>query len=184
MFSLCHNSEDKDAVIEIASRLKSEYKIEPWLDVWELRPGLPWQPELEKQINLIKSAAVFVGKSGIGPWQRQEIDAFLRQFVRKGCPVIPLLLDSAPQKPELPIFLQGMTWVDFRQSSRVYVDSMTQLIWGITGKKPVTMVKITPLSETPIQQIDDLSSEKGVDYTELRDLLAAKIGKTPIMRHI
>ncbi len=39
---LCHNSIDKPAVKKIGEQLK-EQGLLPWLDVWELRPGLPWQ---------------------------------------------------------------------------------------------------------------------------------------------
>jgi hypothetical protein len=177
---LCHNSEDKEAVIKIAEQLKYEHNIESWLDDWELRPGFPWQPELERQIAHIKSAAVFVGKSGIGPWQSQEIYGFLSEFQRRKCPVIPVLLPDAPQQPQLPIFLRGMTWVDFREQTRVYTPAMDKLIWGITGIKPKVTVKVIPQSPTQNtlqnqrdDSSDDLSSEKGVDYTKLRDLLAA-----------
>jgi len=128
---LCHNSEDKHAVKEIGERLK-ERGILPWLDEWELRPGLPWQRLSEKQIAQIKSAVVFVGKEGIGPWQQLELEAFLREFVDRGCPVIPVLLPDAPRRPKLPIFLRGMTWVDFRKDDP---DPMKHLIWGITGKR-------------------------------------------------
>jgi hypothetical protein len=75
---------------------------------------------------------VFVGHQGIGPWQELEIEAFLREFVRRGCPVIPVLLPNAVEKPILPVFLKGMTWVDFRVSEP---DPILQLIWGIKGKK-------------------------------------------------
>ena len=129
---LCHNSQDKPEVREIARKLQQQ-GLNPWLDEWELRPGLPWQPELEKQIHNIKSAAVFVGENGTGPWQQMEIDAYLRRFVSQGCPVIPVLLNNAPQQPDLPIFLSGMTWVDFRHSE---LNPMGRLIWGITGIKP------------------------------------------------
>ncbi|TEU22236.1 MAG: TIR domain-containing protein [Anaerolineales bacterium] len=128
---LCHNSADKPAVKEIGERLKKR-GILPWLDEWELQPGLPWQRLLEEQIAKIKSAAVFVGKDGIGPWHRMELEAFLREFVDRGCPVIPVLLPDAPQKPQLPIFLKGMTWVDFRKEDP---DPTEQLIWGITGER-------------------------------------------------
>src|SRR5262249_21779479 len=77
---LCHNSIDKPTVKQIGEQLK-EHGILPWLDEWELRPGLPWQQALERQIEHIKTVAVFVGKDGIGPWQHQELDAFLREFV-------------------------------------------------------------------------------------------------------
>ncbi len=128
---LCHNGADKPAVKQIGEKLK-ERGILPWLDEWELQPGLPWQRALEDQIGHIKSAAVFVGEHGIGPWQHQELDAFLREFVSRGCPVIPVILDYAPHEPQLPLFLRGMTWVDFRRQEP---DPMSRLIWGITGKR-------------------------------------------------
>ena len=128
---LCHNSIDKPAVKKIAEQLK-EQGLLPWLDVWELRPGLPWQRALEEQIEHIKTAAVFVGKEGIGPWQLMELEAFLREFVSRGCPVIPVLLDYTPKEPQLPVFLRGMTWVDFRKPDS---EPLENLIWGITGKR-------------------------------------------------
>ncbi len=134
---LCHNSEDKPAVKEIGGHLK-ERGILPWLDEWELRPGLPWQRLLEKQIPQIKSAVVFVGESSIGPWQNMELEAFLRQFVKRGCPVIPIILPDCKETPELPIFLGGMTWVDFRKDDP---DPMGQLIWGITGERSAQRVR-------------------------------------------
>ena len=128
---LCHHGEDKAEVKKIGAQLK-ERGLLPWLDEWELQPGLPWEPLLEKQIEKIKSAAVFVGKSGMGPWQQQELYAFLREFTNRGCPVIPVLLPDIPSEPQLPVFLKGMTWVDFRNSEP---DPMDHLVWGITGKK-------------------------------------------------
>ena len=128
---LCHNGEDKPTVKRIGNLLM-ERGVLPWLDEWELRPGLPWQRALEQQIEKIKTVAVFVGEEGVGPWQQQELDAFLREFVSRRCPVIPVLLPDAPQKPALPVFLRGMTWVDFRVEEP---DPMERLIWGITGKR-------------------------------------------------
>ena len=68
---LCHNSDDKPAVREIAQQLVRE-GIKPWLDEREIRPGTSWQTALEQQIGFIKSAAVFVGDSGIGPLARNR----------------------------------------------------------------------------------------------------------------
>ena len=129
---LCHNIADKPAVKEIGLRLVDR-GIVPWLDEWELRPGVPWQRLLEEQIAKIKAAAVFVGREGIGPWQRQELDGFLREFAKRHCPVIPVLLPGAPVQPSLPLFLMEMTWVDFRVSQP---DPLARLVWGITGKRP------------------------------------------------
>ena len=129
---LCHDSEDKPEIEKIARQLK-EIGIVPWLDKWELRPGFPWRRILEEQLGQVRSAAVFVGSSGTGPWQDMELDTLLNQFARRSCPVVPVLLYNSPQKPDLPIFLQNMGWVDFRQQD---VDPIQQLRWGMTGQKP------------------------------------------------
>jgi TIR domain/zinc-ribbon domain len=126
---LCHNELDKPAVKQIGERLK-DHGILPWLDEWELLPDLPWQRALEQQIARIKTVALFVGQNGFGPWQHHELDTFLGEFVRRGCPVIPVLLADAPQKPQLPFFLEGIVWVDFRVQ---VPDPLGQLLWGITG---------------------------------------------------
>ena len=128
---LCHNMVDKPAVKKIGEQLK-EHGILPWLDEWELQPGLPWQQVLEKQIEHIKAAAVFIGKSGRGPWQDMGLSAFIRQFVKRKCPVIPVILPDCDVVPPLPTFLEGMTWVDFRKQDP---DPMKGLIWGITGER-------------------------------------------------
>jgi hypothetical protein len=128
---LCYNSSDKAAVKQIAQQLQVR-GILPWLDEWELPPGQPWQPLLEQQIGGIKSAAVFVGADGVGPWQEQELYGFLREFTSRRAPVIPVLLLNAPEKPKLPVFLSAMTWVEFR---KIDPDPLAQLIWGITGQR-------------------------------------------------
>lgn len=131
---LCHNSEDKSDVKSLGIRLKQKGYL-PWLDEWNLQPGFPWQKSLEKEIHRIKSAAVVVGKSGIGPWQDMEIEAFLREFVKRRCPVIPVILPNCTSVPRIPTFLGNMTWVDFR---KLNPDPMDRLIWGITGCQPGT----------------------------------------------
>ena len=128
---LCHNVADKRLVRWTARRLR-ERGIRPWLDEDELPPGQSWQEELERQIGSIKAAAVFVGPNGIGPWQNQEIRAFLDEFVTRRCPVIPVLLPGAEIPASLPLFLRSMTWVDLRKKAPVGIE---RLIWGITGYK-------------------------------------------------
>jgi serine/threonine protein kinase len=113
---LCHNSEDKPAVREISKRLCRE-GIKPWLDEEQIRPGTSWQTALGQQIGDIRSAAVFVG-GGLGPWQNQEIQAFLNQLVERECPVIPVILSSAKAPPDLPWTLANLHRVDFRTDSQ------------------------------------------------------------------
>jgi hypothetical protein len=130
---LCHNTEDKPAVRRISRKLAEE-GIKPWLDEEQIRPGTSWQTALGQQIECIKSAAMFVGESGLGPWQQQEIQALLSQFVDRNRPVIPAILPSAKTTPAIPWTLRNIHCVDFRES---HLDPLKQLIWGITGIKPI-----------------------------------------------
>ena len=127
---LCHNWEDKPAVRALAQRLR-ERGLRPWLDERELRPGFPWQPRLEDVIAGIPAAAVIVG-SRMGPWQNQESAAFLRQFIKRRCAVVPVLLPGADPQA-LPVFLDGLTYVDL---AATVPDPIDQLVWGITGEPP------------------------------------------------
>lgn len=128
---MCHHSEDKPEVKAVGELLKERGYL-PWLDEWELQPGLIWQAELQNQLQAVESAAIFVGSSGIGPWQNVEINAILRQFVERGRPAIPVILPSCKHIPELPLFLSGHTWVDFRMLDP---DPLKRLIWGFTGNR-------------------------------------------------
>ncbi len=128
---LCHNSKAKPEVRLIAEKLRRR-GIRPWLDEKELRPGVNWRKVLEEQIETVDCAAVFLDGSGIGPWQDLEVDALLRQMVKRGCPVIPVILGGLNgPPPRLPAFLESMMWVDFRSSRP---DPFDQLVWGICGK--------------------------------------------------
>jgi GTPase SAR1 family protein/nucleotide-binding universal stress UspA family protein len=128
---LSYNTADREAVLAIAERLK-EKGILPWVDVWESRPGTSWQKTLEKQLKKIKAAAVFVGKRGLGPWQDQEVEALLQRLVKKKCILIPVILEEAPKQPKLPLFLESLHRVDFRQKEP---DPLKQLVWGITAER-------------------------------------------------
>ncbi|PYS23118.1 MAG: hypothetical protein DMF72_10920 [Acidobacteria bacterium] len=134
---LCHNVQDK-ADVRIIRRKLEALGIRTWFDEEQLRPGMAWQVVLEEQIAAIESAAIFVGRSGIGPWQSVEMRAFLSEFVRRRCPVIPVILASAKDIPELPIFLRQLTWVDFRETPD---DALSRLVWGITGKRTDKIAK-------------------------------------------
>jgi hypothetical protein len=140
---MCHNSEDKADVREIAQKLSKE-NIKPWLDEEQIRPGTSWQTALGQQIESIESAAVFVGESGLGPWQNQEIQALLNQFVKRECPVIPVILPSVKTTPEMPWTLENLHCVDFRTDFQ----PLKRLIWGITGQKPAALSDVLS-SEKP-----------------------------------
>ena len=142
---LSHNSKDKPAVRQIAKALKAR-GLRVWLDEWELIPGRRWIPALEKAIQAAKTAVVMVGENGFGPWEQPEYEGALSQFVDRGLPVIPVILPGAPEKPKLPLFLTGFTWVNLRGG--VTKTGIDRLVWGITGEKP-TEEGVLPHSTAP-----------------------------------
>jgi hypothetical protein len=123
---LCHNSKDKDFILEIYNRLLDR-GIQPWIDD-DLIPGRRSLADLAQQIRQVRSVAVFVGKHGIGRWQQQEIDLAIAENTKRGMPVIPVWLEDAPDGFEMPHFLENFTWVDFRQTR---LDPFERLVKGI-----------------------------------------------------
>jgi hypothetical protein len=57
---------------------------------------------------------VVVGDSGLGPWQDIEQRAFINEFAKRGCKVIPVLIGNPARPPELPLFLKQFMWLDLR----------------------------------------------------------------------
>ncbi len=130
---LSHNSSDKAAVGELGKALKAR-GLRVWLAQWEIAPGRPWQVAMEQIIRTTRSAAVLVGRDGLGPWKDRAMRVCLSQFVDRGLPVIPVLMRGVPKKPELPRFLREFTWVDLRRG--LTQETLDRLEWGVTGVKP------------------------------------------------
>lgn len=131
---LCHNSRDKEPVRAIAAQL-IDRGILPWFDEREVKPGVRWQPELEKHLKRCRSAAVFLGARGKGPWQDVEVEVLLNRYAKskKKPPIIPVILPGRKAKnPGLPDLLQLYQKVDFRIDDP---DPIQMLIWGTTGER-------------------------------------------------
>ncbi len=126
---LSHNSKDKPTVRQLAQALQKR-GLQVWLDEEQLVPGRPWQEALEEIIQTTRTAAVLVGKDGLGPWEIPEMRACLSEFVNRRLPVIPVLLPGAPTKPELPLFLRAFT------GSICAADLPTTVWIGCNGASP------------------------------------------------
>ena len=147
---LSHNNSDKPAVEELAHRLRAE-GVEPWLDAWSLIPGQKWQPALEKALTEAGASVVFIGPSGIGPWQDEEMRVAIDR--RVGDPayrVVPVLLPGAQRgkRSAVPPFLANVTWVEF-QRSLDEEQPFRRLVAGIRGVEPGTPVNVITLGANP-----------------------------------
>lgn len=135
---LSHNSADKSAVEYLAQKLQ-EAGLVPFLDKWHLIPGEPWQEALEEALDHSRTCAVFLGLTGLGPWENEEMRAVLEERVRTpDFRVIPVLLPDTqmPERGRLPRFLSRLTWVDFRKGLIKDEDAFYRLTCGIRGIPP------------------------------------------------
>jgi len=158
---LSHNNSDQTAIEILALRLK-EAGVEPWLDKWHLIPGDPWQEAIEQALDECHTCAVFLGPSGLGPWEHEEMRTALNMRVREqSFRVIPVLLPGAlmPERGGLPPFLSRLTWVDFRQGLDDSV-AFHRLVCGIRGIAPgVAEAVTTPDDRCPFRGLEPFYEE-------------------------
>ncbi|MGI8502751.1 MAG: GUN4 domain-containing protein [Hassallia sp.] len=188
---LAHNSQDKPQIIEIARHLKQK-GLNPWLDKEQIFAGDNIQKVVFQGISQSKVGAFFISQNGLGTFQEHlELGAIIQFFLKKnkaqGFRVIPVLLPGINDIPEDLFYLNQWAWIKFKNSNDE--EALEDLIRGIRGRsaelqnQPVIQIPETsqtiqprPPTKPPEQppKTDNLDSEKGIDYTRLRDLLAAK----------
>src|SRR5271166_5580731 len=136
---LSHNGADKPLVEILAVELE-KHGICCWLDKWNLIPGDPWQLVIEEALSCCDTCVVFFGPHGLGPWHNEEMRLALQRHVNsreRKLRVLPVILPSGQRAKEsdLPGFLQGRTWVEFRQSIDEE-DALHRLACGIKRIPP------------------------------------------------
>jgi len=128
-----YNSRDHVLVRPVVEALRTG-GVRTWMDRMDLPPGTLFQDKIEDVLRSCRSAAMFVGPDGVGPWERLEIKAAISQFVARGLPVIPVMLDGTGPEPMLPLFLREFRMVRFRSTKDLSV-GVDELVWGITGSR-------------------------------------------------
>ena len=123
---LSYNKTDKNFVKDTALEIEKK-GLKPWFDKL-IRPGDNWVHELQEVIKEIKIAAVFFGKNGVGQWQKEEISILIKKHVEEKYLLIPVILRECKGEPDIPIFLQGLNYVDFRSDD---YDPIDQLCFAI-----------------------------------------------------
>ncbi|MDX9993051.1 MAG: toll/interleukin-1 receptor domain-containing protein [Anaerolineales bacterium] len=148
---LSYNSKDEEIILAIARRLKDE-NINVWLDIWRMRPGRPCQEALEEALRASRSVVVFIGTSGFGRWENEEMRIAVDEQIRRpGCIVIPVLLPGSSQAHlEEKLFLNRNIPVNFRKG----IDdsgAFRRLLAGIRGEEPGDFLPTVPTSPDPNQ---------------------------------
>ena len=143
---LCHNSQEKPAVRELAKDLRDRGLL-GWIDEEQLLPGDVVQEKLERAIEQAGAIAVCIGPHGLSRWQTVEYHAVYERFISASEPdeerggfrsserlrVIPVLLPGAENK-DIPTFLRRHLYADLRKpGSEHYRTDWQKLITAIIG---------------------------------------------------
>lgn len=156
---LSHNSADKSAVEAIGKRLQEE-GLRPFLDKWHLVPGTPWQEDIVNVLDQSACTAIFLGPSGEGAWQHQEMQAALNKAVRTrdDYRVIPVLLPGA-EPTRVNAFLQLRTWIDYRPGLDDAV-AHRRLVSAIKGEAPDDSSYSLPDEPRPYRGLERFEGEQ------------------------
>lgn len=99
-------------VIVVAEGLR-RLGLKVWIDTEQVPPGSRFIDVIQDAIFRAKSAAVFIGPSGLGDWEAFELTAILSLCVKRKIPVIPVLLPGVEKVPDEYLLLAQLTWVSF-----------------------------------------------------------------------
>jgi len=86
----------------------------------------PNQRELDTNIDA-GSLAVFIGNNGL-PWENEEQEDLIWNFVEKGHTVVPVILSGTLQNPKFPPYLKRRQVIDFRQNNPELIFQFMSLI--------------------------------------------------------
>jgi hypothetical protein len=135
---LCHNSREKEQIKPLALDLLSLGGIRTWLDTWEIPGGADWERHIRREFAASWSCLVFLGQSGFGPFQREEIAwAKERQAIDPDYRLIPVLLPGLEGESikELDCLLPGVHWIDLRNGCDS-AENLTPVFNAIRGEGP------------------------------------------------
>ena len=129
--------EKEERQVEIVARELHRRGIRIWFQKWNVIPGEQAAPVFENCLARSETAVLFVGASGMVPWQQAQYQAALHRAVEKQKRLIPVLLPDVGDEPALPPFLSTYRWVRMPQLNDR--EALDQLQWGITGVRPASL---------------------------------------------
>lgn len=137
---LSYNHLDRESVAAVRQQVEVR-GIRTFFDRQYLAAGLPWPQAIEAHLRSARAVAVFIGRHGLGIWQKREMYFALDRQVEaerenRSFPVIPVLLEGADLGAG---FLFLNTWVDLRDLADAA--SIDTLILAVDGTAPADRVE-------------------------------------------
>ena len=108
---ISYSHQDKDFVDKLAANLV-KHKAHVWVDRWELHIGDSIIDKVQEAIQESSAFIIVISKFSMeSEWCKKELSSgLLKELEEKKVIVLPLLLEEC----EMPIFLRGKMYADFR----------------------------------------------------------------------
>jgi hypothetical protein len=161
---LSHSGNDTEAARNLKRRIEEtpnarERGLKVWFDKDDLRPGEPWQAQLEEAIGRRATAfAVYVGARGVINWVEAEVRLGLSRAVAgngQRFPFIPILASGAKSLDSLPGFalqFQGVREIEINP------DEFQKLIAAVLGDGVVGLRELEKEPFFGLKAIDETRS--------------------------
>lgn len=110
---ISYSHKNKDFVDKLAANLV-KHKTHVWVDSWELNVGDSIIDKVQEALQESSALIIVISNDSMeSEWCKKELSSgFLRELEEKRVVVLPLLLENC----EMPIFLRGKMYADFRSN--------------------------------------------------------------------
>lgn len=127
---ISYSHQDADFVEKLARQLVRQ-KLYIWLDKWELNVGDSLIQRIQKAIDTAPGLIVVLSKASVASeWCKKELEGGLvRELEEKRVVVFPVVLEDC----ELPLFLRGKLFADFRKSFDEGLSTLVQSIARVSS---------------------------------------------------
>ena len=110
---LSYNQKDKDSARQLYERL-TQKNLDVWFAEERIQLGESLAQGLERGLREARAIAVLVGQAE-GPWQALEVEVGIREYVYKGLPLFPILLQGS-HCDLIPMLLKPLVYLDLSSS--------------------------------------------------------------------
>ncbi len=133
---ISYSHEDADFAEKLARQLV-RHRTYIWLDKWELHVGDSLIQRIQGAIDQAPGLIVVLSKAAVlSEWCKKELESgLIRELDEKRVVVFPVVKDDC----ELPLFVRGKLYADFRKS---FDDGLRSLIDGIAKVASSTQGKV------------------------------------------
>jgi len=128
---LAHNSNDKEQIRAVCHALRSR-GLNPWFDEERILAGTPFQQVIQEAVPCVRAAAVFVGRTGMGTWQKEEVQVLLDLCKQGNKPIFLVLLPGVDESqiPNELLFIKQRHWVSFQNGVHRAIHDIESTIRG------------------------------------------------------